>query len=175
MVMTTAGFAPNSSERSPESEPRNSTTSRRNKVLVLESDDALREAVIGALGVAISAVGARTGIEALRLMDEISPTIVLANVQISDMDGIELLEQIRERLPGSKVIVTSDSGDYGLVNRVMKLGVGDFLEKPYGMDDLYHSLDNSVRGISVHLDDRVLAARYHEKCRFRRRVLLATA
>ena len=123
----------------------------------------------------MSAVGARTGGEALKLMDDISPTIVLANIQISDMDGIELLEQIRARLPGSKVIVTSDSGDYGLVAQVMKLGVGDFLEKPYGMDDIYHSLDNSVRGISAQLDDRMLAARYHQKCRFRRRVLLATA
>lgn len=144
-------------------------------VLVLESDDALREAIVGALEVAVATVSARTGREALRLLEESSPSIVLLNVQVRDMDGIEFLRQVRMRLPDTKVIVTSDSGDYRLVRRVIELGIGDFLEKPYEIEDLFHSLDNSVRGISARLDDRVLAARYHKKSRLRRQTLLVAS
>ena len=144
-------------------------------VLVLESDDTLREAIVGALEVAVATVGARTGREALRLFEESPPSIILLNVQIRDMDGVEFIRQVRERLPDTKVIVTSDSGDYQLVKQVIELGIGDFHEKPYEIEDLYHSLDNSVRGISARLDDRILAARYHEKSRLRRRTLLVAS
>ncbi len=144
-------------------------------VLVLESDDTLREAIVGAIEVAVATISARTGREALRLIEESAPSIVLLNVQIRDMDGVEFLRQVRQRLPDTKVIVTSDSGDYQLVRQVIELGIGDFLEKPYEIGDLYNSLDNSVRGISARLDDRTLAARYHEKCRLRRRTLLVAS
>lgn len=177
MVMPTAGLMPTISkpESNPDSDEVLSQNSRPNRVLVLERDDVLRDAIIGALGVAVSALGARTGHDALRMLDEFSPTIVLLNVQINDMDGVELLKRVRERLPDSKVIVTSDSGDYGLIRQVTALGVGDFLEKPYGIEDLFHSLTNSVRGVTTQLDDRKLAARYHQKCRLRRQALLAAS
>ena len=144
-------------------------------VLVLESDDTLREAIVGALEVAVTTVSARTGREALRLLEETSPSIVLLNVQVRDMDGLEFLREVRRRLPDSKVIVTSDSGDYRLVRQVIELGIGDFLEKPYEIGELYHSLDNSVRGVSTLLDDRILAARYHQKSRLRRKTLLVAS
>lgn len=144
-------------------------------VLVLESDDALREAIVGALEVAVSAVGAGTGREALALLEQVAPSIVLLNVQVRDMDGLEFLRHVRCRLPDTKVIVTSDSGDYRLVQRVIEMGIGDFLEKPFGIGELLNSLDNSVRGVSLRLDDRILAARYHEKSRLRRQTLLVAS
>jgi len=144
-------------------------------VLVLESDDTLREVIVGALEIAVAAIGARTGQEALRLLEEYHPSIVLLNVQVRDMDGVDFLRRVRRRLPDTKVIVTSDSGDYRLVRQVIELGIGDFLEKPYDIGDLFNSLDNSVRGVRARLDDRILAARYHEKCRLRRRTLLVAS
>jgi len=149
--------------------------SRRNRVLVIESDGDLRDAVTGALTVALPTRGARAGYEARRLLDEFSPTIVVMNLQLDDMNGLDLLRYVRQRLPGSKVIVTSDSGDSDLVTRVIALGVGDFLEKPYSTGELFRSLENSVRGISAPIDDRILAARYHEKSRLRLRSLLMSA
>ena len=150
-------------------------SARRNCVLVVESDDTLREAVTGALKVAVPALGAATGREAIQLLDEMSPTTILLNMQLEDMDGLAVLEHVRSRLPCANVIVTSDSGDYNLVRRVIEIGVGDFLEKPYNTEDLFRSLDNSVRGVSEQLDYRTLATRYHQKSRLRRRALLAYA
>ncbi|MCK4772988.1 MAG: response regulator [Candidatus Latescibacteria bacterium] len=146
-----------------------------NRVLVIESDDALREAVLSAFSVAVQAFGASTGKEALQLLEELSPTIVLLNLQLQDMDGFTVLECVRERLSGARVIVTSDSGNYDLVCRVTEVGVGDFLEKPYSTEDLFNSFENSVRKVDQHLDYWTLATRYNQKSRLRRRAMLACA
>jgi len=120
---------------------------RSNHILVVESDEALREAVIGTVGVAVPAVGTGSGSEALRLLEELSPAMVLMNLQLGDMDGFTVLERIRGQLPEARVIVTSDSGNYDLVCRVTDIGVGDFLEKPYSTEDLFHmrELERSYR------------------------------
>ncbi|MFO7768380.1 MAG: response regulator [bacterium] len=146
---------------------------RQFSLLVLEPDAALQEAISDALGPALPLVRASSGREALRLMDEMEPAMALVNLQLPDLGGTVVLKAIRERMEGYKVIVTSDSGDYDLVRQVGTLGVGDFLEKPYSIRDLFHSIDNSVRGVTAQVDFRTLTARYHERSRNRRQALLA--
>jgi len=177
MVMISAPLAPpvGNVQAHPAALGLDRAASRRNRVLVVESDRALRDAVTGALAVAVPVQGARTGYEARRMLDEFIPTIVVMNLQLDDSSGLDLLRLVRDRLSGSKVIVTSDSGDSELVDRVTALGVCDFLEKPYSTVELFRSLENSVRGISSPIDDRILAARYHEKSRLRLRSLLMNA
>lgn len=154
---------------------RSSTVSRRSRILVVEGDEVLREAIANALGVAIPTVGAASAGEALRLLSESTPGMVLLNLQIPDMPGIELLKKVRQRLEPAKVIVTSDSGDYDLVRRVNEVGVGDFLEKPYRLEDLFHAVENSVRGVPSAIDFRSLSARHSEQSRLRRQLLLSFA
>lgn len=141
-------------------------------VLVVESDDTLREAIEEALGVVVSTVSAGSGRRGLQLFEETSPEIVIINAQLRDMDGLDFLRYVRQCRPGTRLIVTSDSGDYHLVRKTIELGVDDFLEKPYEMEDLYRSLHNCIRGVPTLLDDRILTARYHEKSRHRRQQLL---
>jgi len=149
--------------------------SARSSLLVLEPDRALQEAIHDALSPALPLVRAFSGHEALRLLSEVQPAMALVNIQVPDMEGMGLLRTVRERMEGHRVIVTSSSGDYDLVRQVSTLGVGDFLEKPYRMADLFHSIDNSVRGVRSRVDFRSLSARYHEQSRSRRQALLAFA
>ena len=147
----------------------------RRSVLVLESDDVLREAILNALGVVVPVVGVATGREALREMDRGCVSSVVMSLQPDDVDGEQLLKLIRERMQAAKVVVVSNSGDYELVRRVTDMGIGDFLEKPFTIDDLYHAVENSQRGNSLPLDLQILSARQHEKSRTRRMSLLACA
>ena len=144
-------------------------------LLVLEPDTALQEAISDALSPALPLIRASNGHEALRLLGETGPSMALVNLQVPDMEGMKVLRTVRERMEGHKVIVTSNSGDYDLVRRVSTLGVGDFLEKPYSIRDLFHSIDNSVRGVRAQVDFRTITARYHEQSRNRRQALLAFA
>ncbi len=149
--------------------------SRINRILVIESDDALRNAITGALGASVHVFGAASGKEALRLVEEYPPTKVILNLQLKDMDGFTLLEMIQEMLPNARIIVTSDSGEYELVCRVAKSGVDEFLEKPFSTKDLFASLDNPADSIDAHLDYWTIANRNREKSRLRRQVSLAYA
>ncbi len=146
-----------------------------NRILVIESDDALRNAITGALGVAVHVFGAASGKEALRLLEEYAPTKVILNLQLKDMDGFTLLERIQEKLPNARIIVTSDSGKYDLVCRVAKSGVDEFLEKPFSTKDLFASLDDPADSIETHLDYWTIAIRNRENSRLRRQVSLAYA
>lgn len=147
--------------------------SPQSSLLVLEPDRALQEAIHDALSPALPLIRAFSGREALRLLGEVQPAMALLNLQVPDMEGMNVLRIVRERMEGHRVIVTSSSGDYNLVRQVSILEVGDFLEKPYHMADLFHSIDNSVRGVRARVDFRTLTARYHEQSRSRRQALLA--
>jgi DNA-binding NtrC family response regulator len=148
---------------------------KQGRVLVLESDDTLRGAFLSALGAVVPVIGVRSGQEALEVMDRENVSIAVTSLQPEDFEGVLLLRQIRDRLPASKVIAMSSSGAYDLVHRVTEIGVGDFLEKPFTIEDLYRSVENSMRGVTMPLDFGVLSARHHEKSRIRRRALLACA
>jgi len=141
----------------------------------VEPDDALREAVTNALGVAIPVVATGDGAQAIHLLHEQLPTIALVNIQRGAIDGFALLREVRRCLAAPKVIVTSDSGDYNLVRRVGEIGVGDFIEKPYRLEDLFNAVDNSIRGVPSAVDYRSLSARYNEQSRNRRHLLLNVA
>lgn len=148
---------------------------QRSPLLVLETDRALREAILYALRGILPVEGTGNGSRFLSMIEECLPGMVLLNLQIEDMDPFTVLAQVRVRMPASKVIVTSNSGDFNLVHRVNEYGVGDFIEKPYSLEDLYQSVDNSVRGVLAPVDFRALSARYHQKCRLRRHALLSMA
>jgi DNA-binding NtrC family response regulator len=143
--------------------------------MVLESDDALRGAFLSALGSVAPVIGARSAQEALDVLGRETIAIAVISLQPDDLEGVPLLRLIRDRLPASKVIAMSSSGAYDLVHRVTEIGVGDFLEKPFTIEDLYRSIENSMRGVTLPLDFGVLSARHHEKSRIRRRALLACA
>ncbi len=146
---------------------------RRGRVLVLESDDALREAIVNALGTVVAVTGQAAGRELLLEIDVGRISTVIISLQPRDMNGEHLLRLIRERLPAAKVIVTSTSGDHDLVRRVTDMGVCDFLEKPFGIDDLYQAMERAQRGNAVPLDPHSLSVRRHEKSRTRRMAVLA--
>jgi len=148
---------------------------RRSRVLVLESDDILREAIVNALGTVVDAVGLAEGSELLWEIDAGGDPAVITTLQPRDVNGEHLLRMIRERLPAARVIVTSNSGNYDLVRRVTDLGVCDFLEKPFAIDDLYQAIEKAQRANAVPLDQRSLAARRHQQCRTRRKAVLAYA
>jgi DNA-binding NtrC family response regulator len=152
-----------------------SAAPRRGRILVVESDEALHQVILDALGPAIPVVGARYGREALEVLASGIVSIALVGLQVPDMSALTLLRRVREHLAGSKVVVVSDSGDHELVRQVAELGVADFLEKPFSLTDLYQSVDSAIRGGTRPLDLTTFQLRSNQKCRLRRQAMLAFA
>lgn len=72
---------------------------------------------------------AGNGIKALEVIEETRPDIVLTDIKMPKMDGIELIGEIRKRFPGIKTIVLSCYNDMDYVKKAMKLGAEDYILK----------------------------------------------
>jgi pilus assembly protein CpaE len=79
---------------------------------------------------------ARTGKEAIQVTQEMSPDVVLMDINMPDMDGIAATETIRQRMPFVQVVVLSVQGDQNYMRRAMLVGARDFLTKPPMPDEL---------------------------------------
>jgi len=84
---------------------------------------------------------ANTGEEALRLLKEVRPHLVLLDIRMPEMDGIEILRRVRKLDQEVGVIMITAFHDVGIAQEALKLGACDFVTKP--LDMAY--LDESVR------------------------------
>ncbi|MDI6769844.1 MAG: response regulator [Anaerolineales bacterium] len=85
----------------------------------------------------IEVVGtAKSGREAIQLSQEITPDVVLMDINMPDMDGIAATEEIRKKTPSIQVVILSVQGDQNYMRRAMLVGARDFLTKPPMPDDL---------------------------------------
>ena len=79
---------------------------------------------------------ASDGREGLEAAHRLQPDIVLTDVNMPVMDGIELTETLASELPTSPVIIMSVQGERDYLRRAMQAGAREFLIKPFSHDEL---------------------------------------
>jgi pilus assembly protein CpaE len=79
---------------------------------------------------------ARTGREGCELAREARPDVVIMDINMPDMDGIQATETIRRTAPFTQVVILSVQNDPGYMRRAMLAGARDFLPKPPAIDEL---------------------------------------
>ena len=87
---------------------------------------------------------ARTGQKALEKMTAQRPEVVLLDLILPDMDGVEVLRQIRQIDRNVAVIAVTGYGDQQKAVTVMKAGSCDYLTKPFRFRDLAHSIEKAL-------------------------------
>ncbi len=107
--------------------------------LVLAVDDEV--GVLRLVRLELSAQGfnvetASSGAEALRLIEEHSPDIVLLDILMSEMSGIEVLHRLREKRSNVPVIFLTAVGREADKIRGLEMGADDYLVKPFNPDEL---------------------------------------
>ncbi len=107
----------------------------------------------------IEVVGdARTGREGIDLANEISPDVVLMDINMPDMDGITATETIRKEVPFAQIVILSVQGDPNYMRRAMLAGARDFLTKPPMVDELISAIRRA--GIMAQDEREKSSARY---------------
>ncbi|GGZ97622.1 response regulator [Streptomyces echinoruber] len=86
------------------------------------------------------------GREAVRLARELSPDVVLMDLTLPVMDGIEATEQIREELPEVRVVALTSALDGGTVMAAVRAGATGFLLKNAEADELRHAVKAAAAG-----------------------------
>lgn len=100
----------------------------------------------------IGSVG--TGREGVAMARELKPNIIIMDINMPDMDGIQATTLITESVPTTAVIMMSVQNDPDYLRRAMLAGARNFLPKPVSMDELY----NTIR--TVHIRNKPIAAQY---------------
>lgn len=90
-------------------------------------------------------VTANNGREAIALFAHRKPDLVLLDLHMPDMDGIEVLKRIRELDPQASVIVLTGGGTDDLENQARELGVHEFLRKGLSLNILVRALGKAMQ------------------------------
>jgi two-component system, response regulator FlrC len=108
------------------------------KVLVVEDDFALRTALVASLEVSGYKIVASENAEAaiIQLSKTPLPDMVITDIQMAEMSGIDLLKHIRKNNQQLPVILMTAYGDISDAVEVMKLGACDYIQKPFEPENL---------------------------------------
>lgn len=94
-------------------------------------------------------VGSATnGEEALLKIENTKPDIVISDIRMPIMDGLELAEIVRERFSNIKFIIISGYQDFSYAKQAIKYGVSDYLLKPLNPAKLVECLETIIKNIS---------------------------
>ena len=120
------------------------------KILLVDDEEGIRKV----LDISLSDSGfkvftAESGKEALDIFRKMRPPIVLTDIKMPGMDGIELLQKIKEESPDTEVIMITGHGDMKLAIRSLKYDATDFITKPINDDALEIALKRANEKITL--------------------------
>ncbi len=109
------------------------------------------------------ALSATNGYEALKIIDAESPDLVLLDIWMPGIDGIETLKEIKRSHPFLPVIIISGHGTIDTAVRATKFGAFDFIEKPLSIDKVIVTINNALNFRRLEEENRYLRRKTIEK------------
>ncbi|MBE0597824.1 MAG: sigma-54-dependent Fis family transcriptional regulator [Desulfuromonadales bacterium] len=129
-------------------------------ILIIDDEESIRESLIGILmDEGFRTLFASNGEEGLSLLREESPDLVLLDIWMPGMDGLETLRRIKETSAEQPVIMMSGHGTIETAVRATKLGAFDFIEKPLSLEKVLLTIQNALKVGQLVEENRVLKAK----------------
>ena len=126
-------------------------------VLVVDDEEATRKVCTDVAEEAgLRVRPARTTEEALEILDQVPVDIVVTDLRVPELGGLDLLRRIREHYPQISVLVLTQYGTIESAVEATRLGAADFVTKPFHLADLRGKLDRLVRALGLERENRVL-------------------
>jgi DNA-binding NtrC family response regulator len=116
----------------------------RFSILLIDDEESIRDGVAIALGPLYDIRSFGRAEEALKSLEEEPPDLVLLDIGLPGMNGIEALRRIKELHPEVLVIMITAYEDVHTVISAMKLGAHDYIIKPIIMDGLEVTIRNAL-------------------------------
>jgi signal transduction histidine kinase len=114
-------------------------------ILIVDDEEDIREVLeIALMDMGHQVLLAPDGKKALELFDEHRPSIVITDIKMPVMGGIDLLKQVKRRSPDTPVIMITGHGDMDLTIASLKFGAADFITKPVNVDILELAVTKAV-------------------------------
>ena len=119
-------------------------------ILIVDDEESICQTLGGILndeGHAV--VAAVSGEEALRLIEEDPPNLVLLDIWLPGMDGIDVLKVIKAGYPRTQVVMMSGHGSIETAVKATKLGAFDFIEKPLSLEKVILVINHAMEMIRL--------------------------
>ena len=126
------------------------------QILIVDDEKNILEAFKFLLQDKYKVLTADSGKGALKIIDEIEVDIVLLDIMMPDMDGLEVLEKIKEKDPSIEVVMITATKTVTTAVKAMKLGAVDYLVKPVDNDDILLSIERIVKKRTLEKENIIL-------------------
>ena len=115
------------------------------KVLIVDDERIIREGIAGSIdwnkyGFSLCGM-AENGIDAYEIIKQVVPDVVITDIKMPGMDGLELISRVHGEYPQIIFIILSGYGEFEFANKAMKYGVKHYLLKPCDEDEITNILE----------------------------------
>ena len=112
-------------------------------ILYVEDDGEIREALAETLEFDVKELYvAENGEEGLKKFKEFKPDIVISDIKMPKMDGLQMSAQIKEISPKTPIIITTAFSDSDYLLKAIDIGIDKYVTKPVDIDKLYKALED---------------------------------
>ena len=133
-------------------------------VLIVDDEPSILQTLSGLLSdEGFEVTTAVNGYEALKIIDVESPDLVLLDIWMPGIDGIETLKEIKKDNPHIQVIIITGHGNIETAVRATKLGAFDLIEKPLSIDKIILAINNALNFRRLEEENKYLRKKTLEK------------
>lgn len=136
------------------------------KVLIVDDEEEIRQGIIRKIDwekYGFIVVGdAENGKDALEKTERLQPDIIMTDIKMPFMDGLELGEKIKDILPSTKIIIFSGSDELDYAHKAIKINVVDYVLKPINSNELIEVLKALKDKIDKEYDEKKNVEKLYE-------------
>lgn len=126
-------------------------------VLVVDDEGGIRESLSGILeDEGYEVLTSSSGEEAIGVIKEQSPDLILLDIWLPGIDGIQTLEEIKTIKPELPVIMISGHGNIEIAVKSTRIGAYDFLEKPLSLERVLISVKRAIERKTLEIENKAL-------------------
>jgi len=126
-------------------------------VLVVDDEEGIRESLSGIFeDEGYNVLASSSGEEALRILKEQNPELILLDVWLPGIDGVQTLKDIKNMKPDLPVIMISGHGNIELAVKATKMGAYDFLEKPLSLERVLLAAKRALERRTLEIENKTL-------------------
>jgi two-component system nitrogen regulation response regulator NtrX len=126
-------------------------------VLIVDDEEGIRESLSGIFeDEGYNVLTSSSGEEALRILKEQNPELILLDVWLPGIDGVQTLKDIKNMKPDLPVIMISGHGNIELAVKATKMGAYDFLEKPLSLERVLLAAKRALERQTLEIENKTL-------------------